>query len=256
MGGGTQGRRLVRAGSWGLLLLFIMSLHVACVRVYTAYGFYHRVQPGDSLASISRGSGTSIQDIAEMNNIEDPSMLRPGSRIFVPKARKSLFSRRKSRKSRKNPQVTAARSTPTSETVKSTPEKKSSSSIVLDRGRFHWPLRGPISSKFGLRKGRPHEGIDIRAKKGAPIRAAASGTVVFSGRLRGYGQMLLIKHQDEFFTAYAHNSKNLTHKGKHVKRGEIIARVGNTGRTTGPHLHFEVRKGRKARNPLFFLPKT
>ena len=73
--------------------------------------------------------------------------------------------------------------------------------------------------------------------------------------MRGYGNLVLLKHGDDFFTVYAHNSVNLVKKGKRVKRGETIAKVGRTGRATGPHLHFEVREGTKARNPLFFLPK-
>ena len=232
---------------WGVVLCLIGCLLVSCTRIYTARGFYHRVRKGDTLASIARGSGASLQEVAEINNVQDPSQLKLGQRLYVPTNKRKSYALSRSKKKSKTKKKGASKAT-------STP-KPQTEKIVFDRKRFSWPVNGPVSSNFGMRKRRRHDGIDIRAKKGTSIRAAASGKVVFSGRLRGYGNMLLIKHKDSFFTAYAHNSKNLTKKGKNVKRGAIIARVGNTGRTTGPHLHFEVRKGRKARNPLFFLPK-
>ena len=112
-----------------------------------------------------------------------------------------------------------------------------------------------MTSTFGVRRGRRHDGIDISAKRGTPVQAAANGKVIFSSRLRGYGNLILVKHKDDFFTAYAHNARNLKKKGQTVKKGDVIARVGSTGRASGPHLHFEVRKGNVARNPTFFLPK-
>jgi len=120
-----------------------------------------------------------------------------------------------------------------------------------------WPVNGGIvTSRFGNRRGRHHDGIDISAKRGTPIKAASSGKVVYAGRLSGYGNLIILKHRKNLFTAYAHADSNKVSKGDKVRQGAIIATVGRTGRASGPHLHFEVRDKTKARNPLFFLPKT
>ena len=115
-----------------------------------------------------------------------------------------------------------------------------------------WPVPSSrrISSHFGRRWGRPHEGIDIPARPGTAIIAAASGVVVFSGHLGGYGNTTVIAHQEGLFTVYAHNKKNYTRKGQRVHQRQVIAEVGNTGRSTAPHLHFEIRYDSKAFNPM------
>jgi lipoprotein NlpD len=101
-----------------------------------------------------------------------------------------------------------------------------------------------------------HDGIDIGAKEGTPIRAAAAGEVVYSDqRLSGYGKLIIIRHSSDMFTAYAHNQRNLVRKGGRVKAGAVIARVGRTGRASGPHLHFEVRRGSTPVDPLAYLPR-
>lgn len=119
---------------------------------------------------------------------------------------------------------------------------------------FTWPIDGIFMSGFGIRRGRRHDGIDIATKKGTPIKASADGEVVFSGRMRGYGNLVLVRHAGNYFTAYAHNQVNLAKKGSAVKQGEIVAKVGRTGRATGNHVHFEIRKGQLAVNPLNYLP--
>src|SRR4030095_13288638 len=106
-------------------------------------------------------------------------------------------------------------------------------------GLFLWPVDGEVSSGFGMRDGRPHDGIDIRAENGTPIYASAAGEVVHSDSLSGYGNLILIRHRDNYFTAYAHNDKNLVKEGQRVEQGDLIARVGDTGNATGNHLHFE-----------------
>lgn len=123
--------------------------------------------------------------------------------------------------------------------------------------KFIWPVKGGIvTSRFGNRRGRHHDGIDISAKRGTPVLAAKDGKVVYAGRLSGYGNLIILKHKKNLFTAYAHSDSNKVSKGDRVKQGNIIATVGRTGRASGPHLHFEVRNKTNARNPLFFLPKT
>ncbi len=118
-------------------------------------------------------------------------------------------------------------------------ERKRTANVA--KGQFLWPADGPVNSPYGWRWGRMHDGIDIGGDGGDPILASARGEVVFSDKLGGYGNLIVIKHPNGFFTAYGHNKKNLAKKGKRVKQGELIARMGRTGRATGDHLHFEIR---------------
>ncbi|HEY8516345.1 MAG TPA: M23 family metallopeptidase [Candidatus Binatia bacterium] len=120
---------------------------------------------------------------------------------------------------------------------------------------FVWPADGTISSRFGPRRNAHHDGIDIAAPEGTPVRAALDGVAVYVGTLRGYGKVVILQHEGGLTTVYAHNSKNLVKQGARVRRGAVIASVGRTGRTTGPNLHFEVRKDNRARDPLAYLPK-
>ena len=120
--------------------------------------------------------------------------------------------------------------------------------------RLHWPVAGRITSPFGRRAGHPHTGIDIGAPRGSDVRAAAAGSVLFAGRQGGYGNMVLVRHADGLVTLYAHHERNLVRTGQWVARGEALARVGATGHATGPHLHFEVRRGDVPTDPMRFLP--
>lgn len=121
--------------------------------------------------------------------------------------------------------------------------------------RFSWPIAdgGVLSSGFGMRHGAMHEGIDISAPSGTPVRAAGDGVVIFAGRLRGYGNVVIIRHDDHYVTIYAHNRSNYVREGEQVRRGQTVAGVGSSGRTTGANLHFEVRRDNIARNPLNYL---
>jgi murein DD-endopeptidase MepM/ murein hydrolase activator NlpD len=123
-----------------------------------------------------------------------------------------------------------------------------------EAGKIGWPASGQITSPYGTRSGTFHSGIDIAAPLGTSIRAALAGTVTFVGWQGAYGNMIDIDHGNGVSTRYAHNSANLVTVGQEVNAGDIIARVGNTGRSTGPHVHFEVRINGQARNPLNYLP--
>jgi len=118
-----------------------------------------------------------------------------------------------------------------------------------------WPVEGKITSNFGPRRGSFHDGLAIAAPLGTPILAAANGEVIYSGSLRGYGNLVILRHRAGYVTVYAHTQKNLVQEGERVRRGQAIARVGQTGRASGPHLHFEVRKDNLAKNPLRYLPE-
>lgn len=120
---------------------------------------------------------------------------------------------------------------------------------------FDWPVAGGrLSSPFGPRGGAMHDGIDIAAPAGTAVRAADRGRVIFAGRLRGYGNVVIVRHDGDYVTVYAHNRRNEVREGEQVARDQLIAVVGSTGRTTGPNLHFEVRRDNVASNPLDFLP--
>jgi murein DD-endopeptidase MepM/ murein hydrolase activator NlpD len=129
----------------------------------------------------------------------------------------------------------------------------------LGRGRFLWPVPHfyKVSSNFGPRGRKHHDGIDIPAPKGTPVISVDEGVVIYSDNgIRGYGNMIVIAHGGDIFTVYAHNKSNKVDKGDKVKKGELIAEVGNTGRSTGPHLHFEIRVKNKVRNPAQYLSKS
>lgn len=123
-----------------------------------------------------------------------------------------------------------------------------------------WPVRsGYITSWFGyrmhpiLKKYHLHSGVDFAGKRGTPIFATADGVVIFSGSESGYGRIVKIRHMNGLVTCYAHNQKNLVKKGSLVKKGQIIAKLGSSGRSTGPHVHFEVRRHGKATNPMRYV---
>ena len=119
---------------------------------------------------------------------------------------------------------------------------------------WRWPASGPVTSGFGYRWGRLHAGIDIGAGTGAPIRAAKSGVVIFSGTQSGYGNVVIIDHGGGVTTLYAHMSRRAASDGADVGGGELIGYVGSTGHSTGPHLHFETRVGGSPQNPMRYLP--
>jgi murein DD-endopeptidase MepM/ murein hydrolase activator NlpD len=118
-----------------------------------------------------------------------------------------------------------------------------------------WPVTaGLVSSPFGIRNGVMHDGVDIAARAGSPVRAADDGIVILADHLRGYGNAVILQHSGGYVTVYGHNRRNLVRYGQEVVRGQMIAELGSTGRTTGPNLHFEVRFEGQPQNPLAYLP--
>ena len=120
-------------------------------------------------------------------------------------------------------------------------------------GLFGWPVSGPVTSAFGPRWGRMHEGIDIAVGTGTPVRSSAAGTVIYAGWLGGYGNLVVVDHGGGLSTAYAHNSSVASSLGQVVAAGEVVAYSGNTGNSSGPHVHFEVRVNGSAADPLGYL---
>lgn len=217
-------------------------------RGLTGKGVVHTVAPGQTLWRIAQTYGVPVQQLAEVNDLEDPSKIRVGQGLWIPGAEKALAVA---------PPEAAAKQTAATTDVPARPPAKSapaSDRVQTRKERFIWPVKGTVFSRFGVRDGAPHDGIDISAPSGSPIVAADAGEVLYAGVQRGYGNIVLIKHGDGLITIYAHNRENKVKAGERVKRGQVIATVGQTGRASGPHLHFEVREQRVPRNPLFFLP--
>jgi len=127
-------------------------------------------------------------------------------------------------------------------------------SVPLSKLIVEWPVIGVVTSPYGQRQGRLHAGIDIAALQGTPVYAAASGRVITSGVQRGYGRIIELRHQAGYVTVYAHHDENLVEVGQRVRRGQLIARVGMSGRATGPHLHFEIRQATRSQDPALYLP--
>lgn len=212
------------------------------------YGVYHPVQKGQTLYSIAQAYGVSVAELQRVNGVWDPALMEEGMFLWIPRANRVVYV---APTVEGTPGVSPSR--PPKSKSKSVPKTKTAST----RKKLLWPVKGGVlTSRFGTRNGKNHHGIDIGARRGTPIRAAERGTVEFSGwGPTGYGLMIIIKHPGKLTTVYAHNSRNLVRKGNRVKRGQRIARVGKTGRASGPHVHFEVRNDTHPKNPLLYLKK-
>ncbi len=209
-----------------LLLIFILFVLNSCGHVES--GQYIQLTPEDSLSALSKEFNLPEWQLRESNKGKS---FKQGEWVFIPLQR-GLASNLKKR-------------TPASYTAN-----------MIGDYDFMWPVPASkrISSAFGRRWGKHHEGIDIPAHRGAHIVAANDGVVVYSGdKMGGYGNITVIAHPDGLFSIYAHASRNYTRKGQKVYRGQVIATVGSTGRSTGNHLHFEIRKNSKALNPKNFV---
>ncbi len=232
--------------------------HDAPARRVTAQDQLYLVRRGDTLYSISRRLGVSVEEIAAANRLAAPYTLDVGRQLLIPSAPADAFK----------PLQTAAVA-PKSEPAP-VAEQRATAGNVADIARnvaytpppaqsaesmFSWPVRGRIVSEYGSGNlGRRNDGVNIAAPVGAAVRAAADGQVVYRGsELEGFGNLLLIKHADGFVTAYAHNDAMLVKKGDHVRKGQVIAKVGQTGAVSTPQLHFEIRQELQTVDPVALL---
>jgi murein DD-endopeptidase MepM/ murein hydrolase activator NlpD len=176
--------------------------------------------------------------VAFINGITDHSKIETGQRIFIPGAKKVL-------------EVEIIIDDVVAEQAET---ERGRPKTVYRKMDFIWPVEGRLGDGFEDNERKRHQGIDILTFLGASIRASGGGTVIYSGNtIKGYGNMVILRHSEEFVTVYAHNQLNLVEEGVWVERGQVIGRVGQTGRATGPHLHFEIRINNRAVDPLTYL---
>jgi len=216
---------------------------VACAT--TPEGPEHIVRRGENLYRLSRYYGVSVDEIKRANDIRDVTQIPVGAKLLIPGT------------SKEPPPASLAYYYAPSE--QPAPSGSRGSRRALARREtnldFAWPVRGRLSSGFGWRRGRHHDGIDIPAKRGTPVRAAEAGRVIHSGGgLGDYGNVVIVKHAGRYSTVYAHNRRNRVRKGEFVEKGQVIAEVGKTGNASGSHLHFELRRDRRPEDPLLYLP--
>ncbi len=226
----------------------------------------HVVQRGDTALGVAQRYGVSMKSLVAANGIEPPYRIYPGQALRLPvsgkQTRAGRAGTRKTTSNAAKPRTTARSPRPARPAgrVKSRPPKAVALAPPPPRAgkRFLWPVEGPVAVGFGNRgRGLHNDGINIVARRGTGVRAAENGIVAYSGNaVRGFGNLVLIKHAGGWMTAYAHNDVLLVRAGQKVRRGETISRVGSTGSVSRPQLHFELRRGRKAVDPLRHLPRA
>lgn len=199
----------------------------------------HRVAEGETLSAIARRYGAAVDELARVNGLGSADLLPVGRELIIPRGADRA--------------VPAAADAGAFAGWDMLPGWNAVAALPL--GRLPWPVAGRVSSPFGLRAGHPHEGVDIAADAGAPIRAIEDGRVIFAGPRGTYGNTVIIEHAGGLQTLYAHASRVLVRAGQEVRTGEVIALVGSTGRSTGPHLHLEVLRNGVHYDPLLCLQR-
>jgi murein DD-endopeptidase MepM/ murein hydrolase activator NlpD len=254
----------------------------------------HVIAPGETLMKLSRQYRKSLNEIAKANNIPPHTMVKVGDRIVIPGVRATQTAAQhapaprqpapvaqaaqppKSATAPKSaaapkpaaaPKVAAVQSTPTSSARMVTPaaqnpvaEKAADKAKVETTAAmptFRWPVRGRVITGFGPKtSGQQNDGINVSVPEGTPIKAAEDGVVAYAGNeLKTYGNLVLVRHSNGFVTAYAHASEILVKRDDPIKRGQVIAKAGQTGNVAAPQVHFEIRKGSTPVDPLPYLDK-
>ncbi|BCJ91071.1 hypothetical protein IZ6_18060 [Terrihabitans soli] len=239
--------------------------------VQATRGGSHTVQPGETLFSIARSYKVTATELAQVNNVGLDHRVQMGEKIEIPggaRAQTAQAQRPVDQPAKVQPLVyrndeqprqQAEAPTPAPQTQKATytdpePQVTTGSTGGTD---FRWPVRGRVISGFGAKpNGQSNDGVNISVPEGTEIKAAEGGVVAYAGNeLKGFGNLVLIRHAGEWVTAYAHASEILVKRGDVVRRGQTIARSGKTGSVTTPQLHFEVRRGASPVDPMDHLPQ-
>lgn len=232
----------------------------------------HRVKPGETGIAIARAYGIPWSELASLNRLSPPFLLQVGDQLRLP-SRQTVEARPVEERAKafnldvdtlitgSEPAQKAPAPRPPAQTATKPPSTSGApparvASAPADALTFLWPVDGRIISGFGPKSaGRFNDGINLKASAGTPVRAAASGTVAYAGdAITGFGNLVLIRHDKGWVTAYGHNEALLVERGQKVRAGDPIARAGNTGSVTEPQLHFEIRRGRTAIDPQSLLP--
>jgi len=238
----------------------------------------HVVNRGDTLMSIAHRNHVPVGELAKANGIDANSKLKLGQKITVPGAKSAAATApaaaqpavaagqpapvaapaTKLATATPEPQQKArlAQATATPEAAAAateTPVKTAEATGALPT--FRWPVRGRVVTGYGAKtNGKSNDGINVAVPEGTPVKAAEDGVVAYSGNeLKGYGNLILVRHSNGYVTAYAHASELLVKRGETIKRGQIIAKSGQSGEVGSPQLHFEIRKGSSPVDPLQFL---
>jgi murein DD-endopeptidase MepM/ murein hydrolase activator NlpD len=230
----------------------------------------HLVAPGDTLSRIARQYNTTLIELGRLNNIPPHAKLNVGDQIRVPGRVSSNINPKilppakslnapKTRMVAKNdpkgkseqPSETISVSTPTAEPPVTTSSVRSSSGKLA----FRWPAKGRVIAGFGPKtNGQTNDGINIALPEGTAVKAAQDGVVAYAGNeLKGYGNLVLVRHSEGYVTAYAHAKELMVKRGDQIKRGQTIAKSGQTGNVDAPQLHFEIRKGPAPIDPMPML---
>jgi murein DD-endopeptidase MepM/ murein hydrolase activator NlpD len=233
----------------------------------------HVVNHGDTLLSIARHNHVSVQQLARANNLDPSAKLGIGTKLVVPSPRIAAASPATASPAvatvepvtvaappvtrvaaaDNQQKVRLAQAGPNAEEPAVVTPIKAEATGALPT--FRWPVRGKVITAYGAKaNGKANDGINLAVPEGTPIKAADDGVVAYSGNeLKGYGNLVLIRHANGYVTAYAHASELLVKRGDTIKRGQVIAKSGQSGEVQSPQLHFEIRKGSSPVDPLQFL---
>lgn len=250
-----------------LLLLICLILIVSCAPT----GIYHTVQPGQTLYRIAKTYEVDEWELARINRIGDPTALKASQRLFIPGATQlrnvpvTVSTRAVSPTppvravSPAPPPVTKTNNKPAAAKPGASAPKPAIGATVAvtkpSKGLFVWPARGKVLNRFGKNGQKTYKGIEISLPAGTSVVAAAAGKVIFSGNaIRGYGNLVILEHSDGFFTVYGYNQKNLVSLDDFVGQGDRIALSGAPPDNQSPRLHFEIRQGKGAVDPIIYLP--
>jgi murein DD-endopeptidase MepM/ murein hydrolase activator NlpD len=244
-----------------------------------AVGGEYTIKPGDSIYAIAKRANVSSEEIAQLNGIADVKRIRPGQVIKIPAASSAAVKSEKPTRvasaapmasSAANPAADAQPAPavedkaeparPAAEVASAKPNEPTAPAAAAGKDTmFRWPAKGRVIAKFGPRPngGAPNDGINIAVPAGTDVQAAEEGTVVYSGsELKGYGNLVLIRHDEIWVSAYAHNEKLLVKRGDKIKRGQVIAKAGKSGEVDSPQIHFELRRESKPVDPLKHLTQN
>jgi murein DD-endopeptidase MepM/ murein hydrolase activator NlpD len=248
--------------------------HAPATRAAAMPSRVHVAARGDTLMNISRRNHISVQELARANNLPVTAQLKIGDRITVPSSSNALAAPQPARQAvaaAPQPQPVAAKPVVTAAvepvqkarmaTETKEIEQTHAKSVVKTAEAtnalptFRWPVRGRVIAAYGAKtNGKQNDGINVAVPEGTPVKAAEDGVVAYAGNeLKGYGNLILVRHANGYVTAYAHASELEVKRGDTIKRGQVIAKSGQTGDVGSPQLHFEIRKGSSPVDPLRFL---